>query len=597
MTASALATPAARALRPLWRRQLASYPDLRPRRVNLMIVIGATIVLYYEFYIPGAVAPAIIAHYGMSFPYYVYVLVAGNAVGAFGALAAGLADRWGRANIVAYGLVVTGLLTGFALPNAPDQLSYAIEFAAVGIVEGMILVVTPALVRDFSPHLGESTAMGFSKLGPVIGSLAVCVVASSTLDQLRAWQDQFTICGAIGLATGLVAVAGLRELSPALRSQLVISVHNRVLAETRARGLDTGMLYRRPWRQMLHTDIIGPAFGVSVLLIIYYTAVGFLAVYFTTLHGFSLATANSLGNWFWAFDACTLLVFAVLSDRIGVRKPFMVAGTAGAIAMTIVFLNLGTRTSYATFALVITLIAVFLSIAFAPWMAAFTETVERRNPMLTATGLAVLGWTLRAIIAISMIVLPSVVSSMTPLVTYGPRVAELSAKYTTQAGTLQAIDPRLRAVLRTTRGNAAVQSSANAEIRRSFGVTMAQATRRLDALAAMPKTDLDFLVDHGPQVADAAAAAPGQWRTWWWICVGGEAAFLPLILLMAGRWNPRRAREEAAEHEREVQLELAALEQPSHVAQPEQHTAEQQRPDGPQSDDSEPLPRRQRKVP
>jgi len=35
--------------------------------------------------------------------------------------------------------------------------------------------------------------------------------------------------------------------------------------------------------------------------------------------------------------------------------------------------------------------------------------------------------------------------------------------------------------------------------------------------------------------------------------------FIPLIFLMAGRWSPRRAREDAEEHERLVQQELAAL--------------------------------------
>ena len=43
------------------------------------------------------------------------------------------------------------------------------------------------------------------------------------------------------------------------------------------------------------------------------------------------------------------------------------------------------------------------------------------------------------------------------------------------------------------------------------------------------------------------------------MCAGGEAVFIPLIFLMAGRWDPRRARQDAAAHERRVQEELAAL--------------------------------------
>ena len=53
-------------------------------------------------------------------------------------------------------------------------------------------------------------------------------------------------------------------------------------------------------------------------------------------------------------------------------------------------------------------------------MASFTETVEKRNPALTATGLAVWGWIIRIVIAISFAVFPSVLTSVTPLITYGP---------------------------------------------------------------------------------------------------------------------------------------------------------------------------------
>jgi MFS family permease len=527
----------------------------------LGIVVAATIVLYYEFYIAGAVSPSIIASYGMTFPFYVYITVVANAVGAFGSLAAGLADRWGRANLVAYGLLITGLLVLIGIPNASGKWTYAVLFAAIGLVEGVILVATPALIRDFSPQLGRASAMGFWTLGPVVGSLVVAVVSSNTVNHLGAWQDQFIICGIVGIVVGIVAVVGLRELSPQLRDQLMVSLRDRALIEARARGLNIEEPLRRPWRQMLHLDIIGSAFAVSVLLLFYYTAVGFFTVYFTTLHRFSLSTANSIGDWFWAFDAGALIVIGIVSDRLRVRKPFMVIGAVGAIVLTIVFLNLGTGTSYATFAVVISFLAVFVAFAYAPWMASFTETVERRNPALTATGLAVWGWIIRAVIAISILILPSVVSSMTPLVTYGSKVSTLSVKYAPQLATIAAIDPATQAALLANPPATATLTTAVGEIARAFSVTPAVATSRLIALAAVPRSDLLFLREHGTQVASAASAAPGQWKDWWWVCVAGEIVFLPFIPLMTGRWRPRKAREDAEEHDRLLQRELAALEQ------------------------------------
>jgi hypothetical protein len=528
----------------------------------LAIVVLATIVLYYELYVPSAVSPSIIAQYGMTFNYYVYIIVIGNAVGAFGSLAAGLADRWGRANLVAYGLLVTGLLTLFGLPNAPNKVAYGVIFAVIGVVEGIILVATPALVRDFSPQLGRASAMGFWTLGPVVGSLMLAEVSSHTLSHLRAWQDQFIICGIVGLVVGVIALFGLRELSPALRDQLMVSMRDRALIEARAQGIDVEESLRHPWRQMMHADVIGSAFAIAVFLIFYYTAVGFFTVYFTSLFGFTLAQANALGNWFWAFDAVALIVVGIVSDLTRVRKPFMVIGAVGAIVMTIIFGNLAghPHTGYYTFAAVISVLAVFQAIAYAPWMASFTETVERHNPALAATGLAVWGWIIRAVVALSILILPSVVGSMTPLVTYGSSVTTLSTRYAPELATLTVISPATQAALAANPSDVTAAAAAVGEIAKAESISPAAATAKLTALAAVPRADLAFLDAHLAQVATAAKAAPGQWKNWWfWACAGGEVVFLPLIFLMTGRWNPRRARQDAAEHEAAVQQELAAL--------------------------------------
>jgi hypothetical protein len=120
-------------------------------------------------------------------------------------------------------------------------------------------------------------------------------------------------------------------------------------------------------------------------------------------------TANSLGTWLWAFNAGALVLAGIVSDMVRVRKPFMVVGAVGGIAMTIVLGNLGTGTPYGTFAVVVSALAVFLG------MASFTETVERHNPALTGAGLAVWSWIVWVVVAVSLLVLPLVVTSMTPL--------------------------------------------------------------------------------------------------------------------------------------------------------------------------------------
>src|SRR5882757_9680936 len=124
----------------LWQRQLSSYPDTTPRMVYLGITVLATIMLYYELYVAGSVSTLILANQHASFNFFVYLLAFGNLIGAFGALLAGLTDRLGRANLVVGGLLVTGVMTAFVLPNATNKWAYGIEGFAVGLVEGICLV-------------------------------------------------------------------------------------------------------------------------------------------------------------------------------------------------------------------------------------------------------------------------------------------------------------------------------------------------------------------------------------------------------------------------------------------------------------------------
>src|SRR4051794_28175388 len=296
----------------LWNRQLPHYPDNGPRTLYLGLTVLATIVLYYELYIQGAVATQIISDFNMTFTYFVMVSVVGNAVGAFASLAAGLADRWGRANLVTYGLLLTGVLIAFGLPHAGNKQIYLILFAIVSMVEGVVLVATPALIRDFSPQLGRATAMGFWTMGPVLGSLVVTEVSSHTLDSHPDWRFQFYVCGAAGLVVFVIALFGLRELSPRLRDQLMVSLRDRALIEARAAGIDPQEALTNQWRQMLRPDIIGSAFAIAVFLLAYYILVGFIVVYFATVFGYTESKANSLANWYWIANVFALLAAGLL---------------------------------------------------------------------------------------------------------------------------------------------------------------------------------------------------------------------------------------------------------------------------------------------
>jgi len=557
--------PPASGMARLWDRQLSSYPDTRMRFAYLGITVLATVILYYELYIQGAVATKIITYFGMTFTQFVFISVVGNLVGAFASLAAGLADRWGRANITVIGLFITGILTLFGLPNAPNTGTYLVLFAVLSIVEGMILVATPALVRDFSPQLGRASAMGFWTFGPVLGSLVVTVVSSNTLDAHPDWQFQFRVCGIAGIIVAVIALIGLRELSPRLRDQLMVSLRDRTLIEARAKGLDLAQAMRGHWRQMLRFDVVGSAFAISIFLLFYYIAVGFFVVYFATVFGYSEARANGLANWYWVTNAIALVASGFLSDKLGVRKPFMILGAVISLVGTAIFAILATQTdtSYYTFAVALMISAAGGGLAYCAWMANFTETVERHNPAATATGLAVWGWTIRIVITVALAVLTLVVPATSALVDQGPRVSEIAAKYPEQIKTATAIAPATLAALKKNPADPAAGAAAVGDLVKSgVAANPAAAVARLTQLGTqpIPAADAEYLTEHGATVAQAKEDNPHQWQTWWWVCFLGQLIFIPFIFITAGRWSPRKAREDAEQHEAMIQEEMAKLE-------------------------------------
>lgn len=600
------------ARRGIWGRQLDHYPSTGPRTGFLAIVVLATITLYYELYVQGSVATVLAANLHMTLVYFISISIVGNGVGALASVVAGLADRWGRSNLVVYGLGVTGVLMLFGLANATDKWVYLVLFAVVSFVEGMILVATPALIRDFSPQLGRASAMCFWTMGPVLGSLVVSEVASHTLTAHADWQYQFRVCGVVGIAVFVVAFLGLRELAPQLRDQLMVSLRDKTLIEAKARGIDPERVLAGHWRQMLRRDIIGPAVAVSVFLLFYYIAAGLFVVYFATNFGYSEARANALSNWYWGVNALALLAAGVLSDWLKVRKPFMILGGVVSAIGVALFAIATTHpaTGYYTFVGLLMPISIGSAFAYAAWMAAYTETVEKHNPAATATGLAVWGSTLRTIVVVALLLLIAVIPAASTLVNQGPQVAAAAAGQTpglsasenatvkavaadptiptrvqtiattdaAQLATAQAIDASTLATLQANPTDTTAQTTAVTEIATKFAVPPAQAIARLQALAAVPAADLTLVATYGPGLQDPKVVAelkylqanapavtqaekqsPIQWQHWWWICFAAQLFFLPFTWLLTGRWSPKKAAQDAREHAESVDRQLAEL--------------------------------------
>jgi MFS family permease len=521
----------------LWQRELPGYPTGARRIWYLGIVFVATVVAYYENFISGAITPQLLGSFHISFLFFAVVTAVANAIGAVGSLASGVADKVGRGNMAIVGLFGVSLVTLLWLPHVTTGTQYGIAFGSAGIFEGVILVVTPALMRDFSPQVGRAQAMAFWTVGPVLGSLLVTEVSSHTLDSHPRWQFQFEVAGWAGLTVCVLALLFLRELNRADRDRIVGAIEAETGAALSSRGLSHEAATRRPYRQMFRLDIVGPAVGISLFLLMYYTAIGVLPAYFQTNLNFSASQSNSLLNWLWATTAVSMLVFGTLSDKLRVRKPFILAGALASVPVDIAFLSKAGSGSptFSSIAILLALTGAWLGAAYAPWMAAFTETVEHRNPALSATGLAVWGWILRVTIASAVITIPLIVSAVTPLVDDGPSVRQAQA-YFDQSKPLQLLlaeaqaHPKVLSDLAASPNDPAVQKAAIETVGLPTVLTLAS-----DQTA---QQNLALLAAKAPRVLKAQADGPGQWRTWFWICTAGALTLCPLSLLLRGTWRP-----------------------------------------------------------
>jgi len=547
-------------LRFLWERDLTTYPSEAKRMWMLALILGTSIVVYVEQYAGGSVAPLLLPHFGMSFSYYVHLNLVSLVGGAVFALLAGAGDRFGRANIFAFGVLIVGLLVLLGIPNAPSKFWFSVVIVAIGMVEGITLVVSTALVRDFSPQTQRASAASIWSLGVTVGALIAYEVAQATLPHLHSWQSQYIIAGSVGTAVGVIAVLFLRELSAPLRSQLMVSMRDRTLLALRAKGMDAGKAMAHPWRQMFKLRLVIPSVGLSLWLIAYLTISSYFTLYLTTLYHFTTVQADGLLVWLYVANTISYFVVGPLSDILHVRKPFMAIGTISMIGSLLVILAMThSNPGYYTIAWVLVWFAVSISFVFGPWVAAYTETVEDINPALVATGLGIFGWVLRALNALTLLVFPYFVLSQNTIISnaayasYAPTVIADQTKYAAQLAIINAHPAIFAELAKYPAGHVppAVLSHAVQVVGAANLASVAKAQPALNLMATVGP--------HLQALGNAVKAAPGQWDVWWWICIGGALLILPTLRFLNGRWRPSSAKADMAAHNAELDRAVAEM--------------------------------------
>jgi MFS family permease len=188
-------------------------------------------------------------------------------------------------------------------------------------------------------------------------------------------------------------------------------MHERVLVEAKAKGLDLAAMTKNRWRQMLHVNTVLSPIAINLFLVIYFTAIAYFVFYLPAFLGFSLSSFNGIQEIYWGVDIVALLVFGFISDKTMVRKPFMVVGSVGTIIAIILLLNAKHGVSFTNMALILSFLSASLACCYGPWFASFTETLESYNPGLIATGSSLYGFATRLVGVPFGLIIPHIVGS------------------------------------------------------------------------------------------------------------------------------------------------------------------------------------------
>lgn len=375
-------------------RTLNHYPSPTERARYLIVTLAIAMTLYSHAFVAVSVLPLLQRELGFTLQQFGLYFMLVFLLSAISSLFGSLSDRLGRANLVVYGSILSALLT-LVVALTGTTRSFFIAGWILTLVEGVLQVTLLALVRDFSPRMSRAFALGFYSIGPWGGQILATTVASLTLSVYGTWQSQYVISSALSLLVALIAFFSLRELGPGLRGQIARSAADAARLEQQAVHFDATVATRQPWRQMLRASILLSALGYGLYNVPRYTFNTFLPTYLNGALALPLAQANGIASFFGVAFIVGSLTIGFCSDRVQVRKPFILGGACAVALLLLFFMGLTPATGVRV--LIITLIGLSLAQAMGnvSWLAAFTETAEEINPALVGTALAIQGALLR----------------------------------------------------------------------------------------------------------------------------------------------------------------------------------------------------------
>jgi MFS family permease len=387
-------------------RELDEYPTGARRMKILTMAVLAILIGSYEGQI-APVVPLLLKDLHMTLATYGLVSGAAAIVGAIASILGGrLTDRLGRVRLLVPLMLLTAVCCFvMTLVHSPRDLLLARILLA--FVDGVAMASTAPLIRDFSPRLGRAQAFGFWTWGPVGANFLAAAVAGWTLPIFDdSWRSQFVIMGCFSLVISIVIALNIADLSPELRARIQQTEQAAIQVVDMKRPPRLSSLFRR-------RNIWAHVVGISLWLVLYITLSLFGQTMLVDSLKITTSQASTIMAAFWILNLATLIVTGRFSDKTQLRKPFALGGTIASVIFTAYLALILGQEGVATIHLMVVgaLLGGALGIAYAPWMANYSEDAEDADPRLQGTAWGLFGFLTKGIAVVGLLVIPRIVET------------------------------------------------------------------------------------------------------------------------------------------------------------------------------------------
>lgn len=290
-----------------------------------------------------------------------------------------VADRFGRRPLMIWPVFA------YAVISAAGALAPNFYTLAALLMTGTFLMagMNPAVhaaSRDLTPRMGRAMVYAWVSLAFTIGALMSTAVAAQTLPIWPGWRSQFWIAAGLGGVTALIIFLFYRDLSPAVRGQILREAadavpEDEVVTELsdEDRYLDGRQVYRSPRLWALSTVIVFWSLA-------YVTVSGYVPTYLVQHFGLEPARAAGVTSWFWIVFTGSVFLSGWLSDRTGVRKTVTAFGGVSTGACFLIGATLPVDTPEPVLMAVWSATGFFAGFIYPAWCAIYSETAESVSP-------------------------------------------------------------------------------------------------------------------------------------------------------------------------------------------------------------------------